>query len=183
MTEQARTSRVLIGLIVSMTIGAVVLMALDKGAVQGGPFSLAAYLSNDSVDKVAFEGLTSSPGQWRRIEVYYSQTTRGNVQELETLNRLSKGHDLNAHFVICNGQGGKEGEIERTNRWLLQQPCLPGDTWSGSMDTIRICVVADGVGQMPTECQMARSRELVKTLCKEARINRNMVAWPANWRM
>ena len=43
MTNQARTSRVLIALIVSMTIGAVVLMALDNGGLLGGAWSLSVH--------------------------------------------------------------------------------------------------------------------------------------------
>ena len=183
MTEQARTSRVLIGLIVSMTIGAVVLMALDKGAMQGGAFSLSIYLDNDSVDKVALGGLTPDRDEWHRIEVYYSGTTSGNARELAILNGLTSGPDLNAHFVICNGRGGKEGEIERTGRWQFQRPCLSDGKWRGTVDTIRICVVTDGVRQMPTECQMARTDELVKMLRKQFAISRSTVIWPANWRM
>jgi len=184
MTEQARTSRVLIGLIVSMTLGAIVLIALDNkgGQVKGGTFQLSVYLRHEPVDKVVFGGL-SSRGEWRGIEVYYSQTSGGNARQLALLSGLTGGQDLNAHFVICNGNGGKEGEIERTERWLYQQPCVSSGAWHGSTDTLRICVVADGVSRMPTECQKRRTDDLVKELSRSFKIKGNMVIYPVNWRM
>ncbi len=182
MTEQARTSRVLIGLIVSMTIGAVVLMALDKGAVQGGAFSLYVYLGNDPVEKATVTEPTASRVDWCGIEVHYSQTISGNATLLPLLYELPNDQDLNTHFVICNGSGGNEGQIEPTPRWQMQRPCLPDGNWRGNTGTIRICVIADGVRQMPTEIQKTRTDELVRALCKQYKVGRNMVAWPANWR-
>lgn len=82
MTEQARTSRVLIGLIVSMTIGAVVLMALENGPVAGGAFSLSVYLDNDSVEKVVTGGVTLNRKAWGA-----SKCTTA-VQSVETLASL-----------------------------------------------------------------------------------------------
>ncbi|HPD46815.1 MAG TPA: hypothetical protein P5279_08715 [Anaerohalosphaeraceae bacterium] len=183
MTEQARTSRVLIGLIVSMTIGAVVLMALENGPVAGGAFSLSVYLDNDSVEKVVTGGVTLNRKAWGRIEVYYSGTISGNARELAILNGLTSGQDLNAHFVVCNNNGGKDGQIERTERWELQRPCLPDGQWRGTADTIRICVVGDITRRPPTECQMRRVDELVEMLRNELRLDKRSVIWPANWRM
>ena len=181
MTNQARTSRVLIALIVSMTIGAVVLMALDNGGPRGSAWSLANYINLNPIEPSVSDAAANSVHTWNRVEVFYSNTTRGNLRELAILHGLQTGQDLNAHFVVCNGLGAKEGQIDPTNRWQIQNPCLPDAQWRGTVDTVRICVVADGIGKMPTETQGTRTADLVKILCKKYKISRKQVIWPANW--
>ena len=181
MTNQARTSRVLIALIMSMTIGAVVLMALDNGGPRGSAWSLANYLTLNPIEPSVSDATANSVHTWNRVEVFYSNTTRGNLRELGILHGLQTGQDLNAHFIVCNGLGAKEGQIDPTKRWQIQNPCLPDSQWRGTIDTVRICVVADGIGTMPTETQGTRTAELVKILSKKYKISRKQVIWPANW--
>ncbi len=182
MTTQARTSRVLIVLIVSMTIGAVVLMALDNGGPQGGPWwSLVSYLKLNPIEHSVSDAAANSVQTWNRVEVFYSNTTRGNLRELAILHELQTGQDLNAHFIVCNGLGAKDGQIDPTKRWQTQSPCLPDGRWRGTVDTVRICVVADGIGTMPKETQRTRTADLVKFLRKKYKISRKQVIWPANW--
>ena len=181
MTNQARTSRVLIALIVSMTIGAVVLMSLDNGGLQGGAWSLVGYQRLDPIEPYVSKAAANSVHTWNRVEVFYSNTTRGNLRELATLHGLQTGQDLKAHFVVCNGLGAKEGWVEPAERWQAQKPCLSDAQWQGTTDTVRICVVADGIGTMPTETQGTRTAELVKILSKKYKISRKQVIWPANW--
>ncbi len=181
MTNQARTSRVLIALIVSMTIGAVVLMALDNGGPRGSAWSLANYLKLAPIEPSVSDAADNSVHTWNRIEVFYSNTTRGNLRELAILHGLQTGQDLNAHFIVCNGLGAKEGQIQPTKRWQIQNPCLPDVRWRGTADTVRICVVADGISTIPTETQGTRTADLVKFLRRKFKISRKQVAWPANW--
>ncbi len=181
MTTQARTSRVLIVLIVSMTLGAVVLMALDSGGPRGSAWSLANYLKLDPIGPSVSDAADNSVYTWNRVEVFYSNTTRGNLRELAILHGLQTGQDLNAHFIVCNGLGAKEGHIDPTKRWQVQNPCLPDSRWRGTVDTVRICVVADGIGTMPTETQGTRTADLVKFLRKKYKISKKHVVWPANW--
>ncbi len=184
MTTQARTSRVLIALIVSMTIGAVVLMALDNGGPQGSPWSLSVLQRLNRlnpIEPLVSGAAGSSVHTWNRVEVFYSNTTSGNLRELSILHGLQTGQDLNAHFVVCNGLGAKEGWVEPAERWQAQNPCLPDGEWRGTVGTVRICVVADGIGTMPTDIQVTRAADLVKLLSKKFKISRKQVAWPANW--
>jgi len=186
MTSQARTSRVLIALIVSMTLGAIVLVTLDRGGPLGSAWSLANYLKLSPVENSVSNAGVDAARRWNRIEVFYSNTTGGNVRELTLLYGLRTGQDLNAHFVVCNGRGAKseeirEGQIQYTERWRLQKPCFPDGRWRGSSDTIRICVVADGATTLPTETQVARTVELVNFFRKQFRISSRQVVWPANW--
>lgn len=184
MTNQARTSRVLIALIVSMTIGAVVLMALDNGGLLGGAWSLSVHQRLNRlnpIEPLVSGAADSSVHTWNRIEVFYSSTTSGNLRELAILHGLQTGHDLNAHFIVCNGVGAKEGWVDPTERWQDRNPCLPDGQWRGTVDTVRICVVADGIGTMPTETQRTRTADLVNILCKKYKVSRKQVIWPAKW--
>ncbi|RKY05430.1 MAG: hypothetical protein DRP66_10560 [Planctomycetota bacterium] len=188
MTSQARTSRVLIALIVSMTIGAVVLMALDNGGPLRGAWSLVNYLELNPIEGSVSDATADGVRTWGRIEIFYSNTSRGNVRELALLQGLRTGQDLNAHFVICNGLIAeektneiKDGEIQPTERWQAQKPCLSDGRRRRSVDTIRICVVADGIDTMPTETQGTRTADLVGFLRKKYKISRKHVIWPANW--
>lgn len=185
MTDQARTSRVLIALIVSMTIGAVVLMALDNGALKGGAFSL--YRLNglpgeDFVMKDLGEGVEIS--NWGRIEILYSNTVSGNALDLSVLGRLSGDQHLDAHFIICNGQGGELGQIQPTDQWKQQKPVL-----SAGFGTIRICVVAngvaDGVKVGPSDNQVLSANHLVKFLRKQFNISDSdtNISRPAGWQL
>jgi hypothetical protein len=187
MTDQARTSRVLIALIVSMTIGAVVLMALDNGALKGGAFSL--YRLNglpgeDFVMKDLDEGVEIA--DWGRVEILYSNTTSGSALDLPVLARLSLSGDrhLDAHFIICNGQGGGLGQIQPTVRWKQQKPVLSAD-----VGTIRICVVAngivDGAKVGPSDNQVLSTDHLVEFLQKQFDISDSgtNISRPAGWQL
>ncbi len=175
MTDQARTSRVLIALIVSMTIGAVVLMALDNGALQGGAFSLSVFNRLPAIEDIVIDSASEKIGEWSRIEVFYSNTSSGNVKELTVLTSLTGNRDLDAHFVICNGKGGNQGDVQPTARWREQKPSL-----SGHGRTIRICIVADGVNTPATECQITRTDDLIKFFCKKFGVVKKNISRPAS---
>ena len=157
MSDQARTSRVLIALIVSMTIGAVILMALDNGALKGGAFSLSVFNNLPAIENVVLDSINDKPRtQWNGVEVFYSNTASGNIKELTLLKSISRENNLDAHFVICNGKGGEQGEVQPTNQWKMQYPALKGDV-------IRICVIfkAEDYNSMPNECQITRIDDLI----------------------
>ena len=71
MSDQPRAMKILVSLIAAMTLGAVVLMALDSKSISGGAFSLASYSSLGSIKQaVAVKNSVSARG-WKRIEVFY----------------------------------------------------------------------------------------------------------------
>ena len=163
MSDQARTSRVLIALIVSMTIGAVILMAVDNGALKGGAFSLYVFNNLPAIESVVVADKPRT--QWKGVEVFYSNTASGNIKELTVLKHISGENNLDAHFVICNGKGGGQGEVQPTNQWKMQYPALKGDI-------IRICVIfkAEDNNAMPNECQITRIDDLISFFQKKFNI-------------
>jgi hypothetical protein len=162
-----------------MTVCAIVLMALGNNAPSAGPFSLTAYTTLNEVD-ISSQS-PQSPERWDRIEVFYSRTKAGNVQQLASLEGLSNPEDINCHFCICNGLGGTDGQVQPTERWQRQWACIPGQTWYGTSKTIRICVIADGKTTLPTDYQRRRLMTLVDTLCKKFDIKHNSVFYPGSW--
>jgi hypothetical protein len=70
MTGQPRQAKILICLVISMTAGAAVLMALDNQSISAGAFSLASYSSLGSIESVTATRQATTADRWNRIEVY-----------------------------------------------------------------------------------------------------------------
>ncbi|MCK5564803.1 MAG: hypothetical protein KAJ07_06115 [Planctomycetes bacterium] len=181
MTDHGRTSRVIASLVASMTIGALVLMALDKQSLTAGPFSLASYTNLNPVEKIATESLISEAQHWDFVEIYYSGTMAGDIEQLAKFNGLSSSEDVNFHFLVCNGN--RDGNIDSSMKWWKQRAALPGQDWFGDSQTIRICVVADGVRTLATDCQIQRTNDLVEELARDFNISKKSIAYPANWQL
>lgn len=182
MSNQPRVAKVLAALLVSMTVGAIVLMALGNNPPSAGPFCLSSYLRLDPVEEAIRSRSSQSPDRWRRVEVYYSGTKAGNVGQLASLRGLSDHEDINCHFVICNGLGGGDGQIQPTEKWQRQWSILPSQTWYGTNQTIRICIIADPPQQAcPTDCQIKRVETLVQGLCRKFDVEADSVFYPGDW--
>ena len=182
MPNQARVAKVLATLLASMTTGAIVLMALGHNPPFAGPFSLSTYYHLDPVKKVISSRAAQSADRWDRIEIYYSGTKTGSIEQLASLNGLTNPENLNCHFCLCNGLGGHDGQIQPTEKWQKQWPAIPGRTWYGSGQTIRICIIADGKSVFPTDCQIKRIQVLVEGLCKKFSIRPESIYYPSDWR-
>ena len=120
MSDQGRLIKVLVSLLISMTVGAVVLMVLHGNPPSAGPFCLSSYYRLNPVKDAVSSRVGQSPERWNCIEIYYSNTSAGNVKQLASLGGLKEADDINCHFVVCNGLGGEDGQIEATERWQRQ---------------------------------------------------------------
>jgi hypothetical protein len=183
MAQNSRTIRIWVALIASMSIGAVVLMALDKNCPSAGAFSLASYTRLDPVEKIVTDVEILHTHAWNRAEICFSDTAAGGIEDLSKLSKVEDGQAINFHFIICNGVGAKDGLVESTNRWKEQMPAMPEKEWYGSPQTIRICVIGDGVKVMPTDAQLKRTSALVETLSRKFSIDKKHISYPANWQM
>lgn len=181
MPNQARVAKVLAALLASMTVGAITLMALGHNPPSAGPFSLWTYYRLDPVKKAISSHAAQSPDRWNRIEIYYSGTKTGNIKQLALLKGLNNTEDVNFHFCLCNGQGGENGQIQATEKWLRQWSLIPDRTWYGTGQTIRICIIADGETTYLTDCQIKRLETLVDELCRKFRISPKSIYYPSDW--
>jgi hypothetical protein len=169
MSNQPRMLKVLLVLIVSMTSGTAILIALGNNAPSSGLFSLAAYQQLEPIESALTSISPQMSNSWKNIEVFYSGTKAGNIPQLASREGL-KAEELNCHFCICNGLGGDDGKIEATARWQKQWPCIQSPNWNGSPQTIRICVISDGQSTLPTDFQIKRVITLIDVLCKRFNI-------------
>ena len=171
MITQLRVWKVLLVLLVSMTSGAIVLMALRDNPPLAGAFCLSSYCRLTPMDAAISSRSQQSFDYWHDIEIYYSGTRVGNIDWLASLNGFRNPKDLNCHFVICNGYGGEDGQIQTTERWQDQATVRSGQIQDDNRKTIRICIVSDGKTTFPTDCQVRRAETLIETLCRHFRIN------------
>jgi hypothetical protein len=183
MSNQARTSRIIISLIASMTIGALVLMALDNHSLSAGAFSLAGYTNLNPIEQVTLNSVMPGKQKWDFIEIYYSGTDAGDIEDIARFNGLTNSEDVNFHFLVCNGTGEADGKIQAATKWRKQRAALGGQDWFGNNQTIRICVVADGLKFLPTDCQLKRTTGLVEVLVRKFDISARRISYPANWKL
>ena len=183
MSNQPRATKVLISLVISMTIGAIVLMTLDSKSISGGAFSLVSYSALGTIKQAVVFRRNATAQRWERIEVFYSKTSGGNLEQLSSLSGLVSPEDINFHFLICNGLGGIDGQISTTEKWLRQWSSLPDGSWNGVKRTIRICVIASGTGNPPTGSQLTRTVELVEMLTRKFHIDSKNILYPADWQL
>jgi hypothetical protein len=182
MANQPRVAKVLVVLLVSMTTGAIVLMALGNHPPSAGTFTLSTYYRLDPIKQAADSRVTQTTSRWECIDVCYSGTKAGNIEQLASLSGLTSSDDINFHFIICNGLGGSDGLIQPSEKWQNQWSVIPDHTWYGSSRTIRICVVADAKSVRPTDSQIKRAEALVDTLARKFSIIPSRISYPNNWR-
>ncbi len=180
MTNQLRVWKVLLVLLISMTGGAIILMALGNNAPSSGAFCLSSYYQLKPAEEAVASRTQESPDRWSRIEVFYSHTKGGDINWLAARSGLSEAKDLNCHFVICNGLGGHDGDILKTEKWQSQTSVVPLQNWYSASRTIRICVVADGEKSPPTEYQIKRVDTLVRFLTRKFEITHDSILYPGH---
>ena len=181
MSNQPRVVKVLAALLASMTAGAIVLMALGNNPPSAGPFSLSAYRDLDLVKEAIRSQAAQSPSRWNCVEIYYSGTKGGNIEQLASLTGLADSKEMNCHFVVCNGLGGGDGQIQSTEKWQRQWSIVPSRTWYGSDRTIRLCAIAGTNAVRLTNCQIRRAEALVDSLCEKFDIQAQSIHYPGNW--
>jgi hypothetical protein len=129
-------------------------------------------------------------GRWKRVFIHHSQTPSGNAATLaEAASATSVGSAAGPadHFVIGNGDGCGDGEIQLGQRWNQQRPAGPiGGGGAGGpngmpttakveSDCITICLIGDFDRAFPTPAQMERLGQLVTTLQARLDINKDAV--------
>ena len=165
-----------------MTVGAVVLMALGNNPPSAGPFCLSAYYRLDSVDHALRSQAGQSPDRWDSIEIFFSGTKGGNLGRLAAAQGLRNAGDLGCHFVLCNGIGASDGEIQTAESWQRQRSVQGASTGQGNERTIRICLIGNGVSALTTDYQLKRLEILLEALCRRFSISPDAVYLPRDCR-
>ncbi len=108
-------------------------------------------------------------GAFRAVVLHHSATHGGSAAAFERNHRARLG-GLAYHFIIGNGQGTGDGEVEVGYRWRDQLPGPHTKNAQVNMESIAVCVVGDLQAAPPTEKQAAALLELVERLCRDYRI-------------
>ena len=94
---------------------------------------------------------------WRYLTVHHSATREGNAKSFDRNHRRRRMGGLFYHFVIGNGTGSRDGEVEVGWRWRKQAEVnRPYD--------IQICLVGDFNKQRVSEAQFDSLVNLIRIL-------------------
>jgi len=150
-----------------LTFTSALLLALAPAPLTPDAASTLFAIDNPSTLDVIFETKAQAkPGRWKYVFIHHSRTPAGNAM---SLGQNTGG--LSDHFVIGNGDGAIDGEIQIGQRWNQQQSATP-PIGAASIDPacISICLVGDFDRAVPTSTQLRRLGQLVGTLQGRFRI-------------
>ena len=148
---------VFVALCGSLTATALLLQLLSPVPEQPQAYrTLSSVNSMEAVTRTIMSGPQTR--NWKYIFIHHSKTPDGDAQSIgET--------ELGDHFVICNGDGGIDGDVQTGRRWANQLPALaPRGASSIRNDCISICLVGDFDHARPTPAQIRRLGQLVSNL-------------------
>src|SRR3954467_14151974 len=164
----ARSRNVWVALLFSMTTVGGLLWIL-----QGGPTprldglalpAAVAAAGPQSIEAIFRTRAAVAPGRWQAIVIHHSGAPFGSAASIEAQHRAMNLEGLGYHFVIGNGSGMDDGDIQVGYRWLDQLPGAhaagPKGDWY-NRNSIGICLVGDGRRHGFTDQQVMRLAQLV----------------------
>lgn len=117
------------------------------------------------------------PNEWKYVVVHHSATETGNARRFDYFHRKIRHMPMGMayHFVIGNGRGLADGEVEAGSRWILQQPGGHLKSNEQNLIALGICLVGDFEKVPPTEKQLESLRSLARFLQAKFSIPRSRV--------
>lgn len=131
----------------------------------------------DSLDRIFDTESSIRPGRWQSVYIHHSKSNAGNALDIG-----GKTGGMGDHFLIGNGNGCGDGEIQVGHRWMNQQSATPvtgkqplPQLASQADSYISICLVGDFDQTAPTAAQMQRLGQLVQALQRKLAISGKMI--------
>ena len=148
-------------LVTVLTLTSALLLALAPAPLAPeASSSLFAIEAPQTMDAVFQTETPIRTARWKYIYIHHSRTASGNAM---TLGRGADG--VGDHFVIGNGDGSVDGEIQVTQRWNRQHSAAPPPGATAiDRDCISICLVGDYDRAVPSQTQLRRLAQLVGAL-------------------
>ena len=116
---------------------------------------------------------------WQYIVLHHSANASGNYDQIDGEHRKVLGYDgCGYHFVIGNGTGSADGQIEVAQRWVNQKHgvhCRNAKTAEIDEYGIGICFIGDLDKEPPTPRQVAAAKALIAYLGSRYSISRSRV--------
>jgi hypothetical protein len=110
---------------------------------------------------------------WSSIVIHHLGQPAGDLESIERDHRNAGLSGLGFHFLIGNGNGLGDGDVQMGYRWLTQVGAAkPIDIASGNWNDgiISICLIGNGNRRQFTEQQTVHLSHLVQRLQKELSI-------------
>jgi hypothetical protein len=150
-------------LVAVLTLTSAMLLALAPAPLTpDASASLFAVDAPDAMDVIFQTKTACDASRWKYIYIHHSRSQTGNAM---TVSQSSRGGALGDHFVIGNGDGAADGEIQVSQRWDTQSVALP-PTGAANIDSkcISICLIGDFDKHRPSSAQVRRLGQLVNSL-------------------
>ena len=165
MARKAKSNRtfiVFICLVGTLTLTSALLLALASPPLSpDAATSLFAVDAPQSLDAVFDTRVPVAAGKWQYIYIHHSRTPGGTATTVAT----DEGGPSD-HFVIGNGDGLVDGEVQLTQQWTQQLSIShpPGGVTHIDPACISVCLIGDFDRTRPTATQTRRLTELVAAL-------------------
>ncbi|HET6424006.1 MAG TPA: peptidoglycan recognition family protein [Planctomycetaceae bacterium] len=120
---------------------------------------------------------TIDPRNWKYLVLHHTASDAGNVESIHNTHLKNKDKNgkhwlgIGYHFVIGNGQGMDDGEIEPTFRWKQQMPGAHAGVNEHNQRGIGIVLIGNFEKSQPTPRQVKSVKELVAVLAREYAIH------------
>lgn len=115
----------------------------------------------------AWVPLSTAPKRdWTWIVIHHSATPTGSMAEFDKAHKAKGWDGVGYHFVIGNGTGTADGQVEVTPRWPIQKHGAHAKTPDNQYNEhgIGICMVGNMDNRPPTAKQLASLEKLVAYL-------------------
>ncbi len=164
-----RTAYVWTALVLSMLGVTGILSALEPHPIAPGSLQpISSAIPGSGTESVLFNTLPQvRTGRWNALVIHFSGESRGTLTTISQSQAQKGKIDSGYHFIINNGNGKPDGEIERGFRWLRQ---YPGEFGKGNnadwfnKHALGICMVGNPDQVPPTDLQMRELTWLVRQL-------------------
>jgi len=127
---------------------------------------LRPFVDESTANDLVYPNKADRP--WRYIVLHHSAAPEGSYDQIDREHRKILGFDgCGYHFVIGNGTGSDDGQIEIAQRWINQKQgvhCRNARTHDVDEYGIGICMVGDFDQRQPTARQVAAAKALVAYL-------------------
>ncbi len=133
---------------------------------------LRPYVDDSTANDLMYPNKVDRP--WRYIVLHHSASASGNYDQIDAEHRKILGiNGCGYHFVIGNGTGSRDGQIEISQRWINQKQgahTRNARTHDADEYGIGICLVGDFDQQPPSAKQLAATKALIDYLNKRYNI-------------
>lgn len=117
------------------------------------------------------------PWKWKYIVIHHSASDSGNASTIDKYHRDNRGwiNGLGYHFLIGNGNGARDGQIEVGNRWNRQIDGAHAGNGEYNKHGVGICLIGNFEDEYPTNSQISSLLYLINYLQERCNIPKENV--------